>query len=177
MRPVRLLAITVLSLSLVGCTTAVAGWTYAPVPSATPIPSSDASGSPSVAPSGSPAPSASASASSAPSASASTEPSASASASSSATVVTLSATAVDFDQKALTAPAGVAFQISFDNTDAGVPHDVVIHQGDRSGPEVFRGEVVTGPATKVYDVPALAAGSYGYVCSIHSNMVGTLTVQ
>jgi plastocyanin len=32
-------------------------------------------------------------------------------------------------------------------------------------------------ATKVYQVPALPAGTYGFVCSVHPNMTGTLTVK
>ena len=30
---------------------------------------------------------------------------------------------------------------------------------------------------KIYDVPALPAGPYGFVCTVHPNMTGTLTVQ
>ena len=41
----------------------------------------------------------------------------------------------------------------------------------------FRGEIVTGPTTIVYQVPALEAGAYAFVCTVHPNMVGTLTVQ
>jgi plastocyanin len=32
-------------------------------------------------------------------------------------------------------------------------------------------------ATATYDVPALAAGTYGFVCSVHPNMTGTLTAS
>ena len=35
----------------------------------------------------------------------------------------------------------------------------------------------SGVATKTYDVPALKPGSYAFVCTVHSNMTGTLTVQ
>jgi plastocyanin len=28
-----------------------------------------------------------------------------------------------------------------------------------------------------YDVPPLAAGTYGFICSVHPNMTGTLTVN
>ena len=41
----------------------------------------------------------------------------------------------------------------------------------------FRGEVFPGPAKKTYDVPPLPAGAYGFICSVHPNMAGTLTVQ
>ena len=32
-------------------------------------------------------------------------------------------------------------------------------------------------ATKTYDVPALAAGAYAFICTVHPNMTGTLTVN
>jgi plastocyanin len=31
--------------------------------------------------------------------------------------------------------------------------------------------------TRTYDVPALAAGTYEFVCTVHPNMRGTLTVE
>ena len=45
------------------------------------------------------------------------------------------------------------------------------------GQQDFLGKIVTGPIVEIYDVPALAAGSYTYVCSVHANMTGTLTVK
>ncbi len=91
--------------------------------------------------------------------------------------VSISALNVAFEQTSVTAPAGKAFQITFDNKDAGTPHNVAIHKDNASGAEVFKGEIVTGPVTKTYDVPALDAGTYAFVCSVHPNMTGTLTVQ
>ena len=48
---------------------------------------------------------------------------------------------------------------------------------DASGTAVFKGEIVTGPKVVVYDVPALPAGSYTFVCTVHPNMTGTITAQ
>ncbi len=80
-----------------------------------------------------------------------------------------------FDRSDLTAPAGAAFAIDFDNNDAGVPHDVAIK--DASGRTVFQGKVVTGPAQVEYVVGALAAGQYTFFCAVHPGMHGELTVQ
>ena len=91
--------------------------------------------------------------------------------------ITITALNVAFDKTALTAPADAPFKIEFDNQDASIPHNVAIHQGSPTGPEVFRGEVFPGPAKKTYDVPPLAAGAYGFICSVHPNMAGTLTVE
>jgi cytochrome c oxidase subunit 2 len=92
-------------------------------------------------------------------------------------VVKLSALGVQFEQKDATAPANTPFQIEFENKDAGIPHNVAIHQGSPTGSVVFKGEVFPGVATKTYDVPALPAGAYSFVCTVHPNMTGTLTVN
>ena len=84
---------------------------------------------------------------------------------------------IAYDKTELSAPANTPFQIQFDNQDASIPHNVAIHQGSPTGTEVFKGEVFPGPAQKTYDVPALQAGAYAFVCSVHPNMNGTLTVQ
>lgn len=89
-------------------------------------------------------------------------------------VVTVTAEMINFLEKDLSAPADAPFVIRFDNRDAGVPHDVAIR--DASGQEVFKGETFNGAEIRDYQVPALAAGTYQFVCTIHPNMVGTLTV-
>ena len=65
--------------------------------------------------------------------------------------------------------------IEFDNNDAGIPHNLEIQ--DASGASMFRGQIITGPAMAMYQVPALAAGTYTFVCDVHPNMTGTLTVN
>jgi plastocyanin len=74
---------------------------------------------------------------------------------------------------AWTAPSAGGFQLYFDNADT-LPHNVVFQAADGTKP--FSGDVFTGKAQKVYDVPALASGSYKVLCDVHPNMVGTLTV-
>ncbi len=91
--------------------------------------------------------------------------------------LTLAALNVAFDKTELTAPADTPFKIDFDNQDPSIPHNVAIHQGSPTGPEVFRGEVFPGPAKRTYDVPPLRALRFGFICSVHPNMTGTLTVE
>jgi plastocyanin len=81
---------------------------------------------------------------------------------------------IQFEQTELSAPADAPFVIRFDNKDAGTPHNVEIK--DASGQSVFKGEIFNGAAIKDYAVPALAAGTYQFVCTVHPNMIGTLTV-
>jgi hypothetical protein len=79
-----------------------------------------------------------------------------------------------FNTDALEAPADEPFEIRFNNTEANVLHDVAIQ-----GPEglAFNGEDITGPGEIVYQVPALTAGDYTFICTLHpQQMTGTLTV-
>ncbi len=89
----------------------------------------------------------------------------------------VTAETIAFKETNLTAAADAPFTIKFTNNDAGVPHNVAIHEGSPTGQEVFRGEIFNGVDTRTYAVPALKAGTYGFVCTVHPNMTGTLTVQ
>ena len=91
--------------------------------------------------------------------------------------VKISAIGVKFEQTEVTAPADQPFRIEFENKDPATPHNVAIHQSTPTGPAVFQGDVFNGVATKNYDVPALPAGPYAFVCTVHPTMTGTMTVQ
>src|SRR4029077_5800523 len=89
--------------------------------------------------------------------------------------VTVAAKDIQFVDTSFSAPAGTPFGLEFDNQDAGVPHNIDIK--DSAGTSVFKGEIFPGAAKKVYEVPALPAGSYTYVCDVHPTMKGTATLQ
>ena len=91
--------------------------------------------------------------------------------------VTIVAHNIAYTTATADAPAGKPFTLAFDNEDQGVPHDVTIHEASPTGRTLFDGEVFPGVKTVVYNVPALPAGTYAYVCSVHPNMTGTLTVK
>jgi cytochrome c oxidase subunit 2 len=93
------------------------------------------------------------------------------------TIVKLSALGIKYEQTAITAPADKPFRIEFENKDPATPHNVAIHQGSPTGTAIFTGEIFPGVATKTYDVKALPAGAYAFVCTVHPTMTGTLTVQ
>ncbi len=147
-----------------------------PAASGSAEPSASASAAPSAEPSASPAaPSGSPAASGSPSASGSAAPSGSAPASAPAgAVVEEEAENIAFQVGQLSAAADTPFQIKFENKDAGIPHNIEIK--DAGGTAVFKGAIFPGVAEQTYDVPALAAGTYPFVCTVHPTMTGTLTV-
>jgi plastocyanin len=90
-------------------------------------------------------------------------------------VVELVAQDIAFNPTDLTVPAGVPFQIAFDNRDAGQQHNVAIYDNpDFSGTALFEGQLVTGPAQTTYDVDPLAPGPYSFLCVVHPTMTGQI---
>jgi plastocyanin len=163
-RPLLALTLVAVALAASACSASTApGWTYAPpTPSPSAAPSSAASAPASAAPSGG--------ASAAPSDGGS---SAAPSGGTDGTVVQISAMGIAFEQTEVSAPADVPFTIHFNNKEA-VPHNVNVKDG--TGASAFKGDIVTGPIEVDYQVPALTAGSYTFVCDVHPNMTGTLKV-
>lgn len=155
-RPATVLVL--LAVILGGCTTTEPGWTFAPAPSVTPLPSVDATadpGSPNPTDEGAESPGATDGAA--------------------GTVVQVSAVGIAFEQATLDVPADTAFTLEFANNDSGIPHDVDIR--DANGTSVFKTDIFNGVETRTYDVPALPAGAYTFVCTVHPAMVIDVTVE
>ena len=92
--------------------------------------------------------------------------------------VTICAQLVAYETASITVPAGAPFTIRFVNKDAGIPHNVAIHEESGTGPEIYQGEIFNGVDERTYDVPALTAGkTYVFVCTVHPNMLGAIVVQ
>ncbi len=162
-RPLALTALLAFAMLVSACAASESpNWTYAP-PTPSPTAGPSQSGAPSAA---APSPAATAAASAA-------APSGG-TAGGTGTVINETAQNIAFQQTDLTAPANTPFTIHFDNQDSGVPHNMMIK--DANGNAVFTGDLVTGVAQKDYAVPALPPGTYTFVCQVHSNMTGTLTV-
>ena len=88
--------------------------------------------------------------------------------------VNITAQQIAFVQTSFTAKADTPFTIAFSNEDAGVTHNIQINGAD--GSELWKGEIFPGVATKLYNVPALAAGEYKFVCTVHPTMTGTASI-
>jgi plastocyanin len=154
------LAVAAIALAVAACTSGTSGgWTFSPTQPATPAPSQPSGAPPTVVPGA-------------------TNPTTGGGngAITTGTTVNLVAQNIAFDQAEITVPANTTFTINFDNRDSGIPHNVAIHKDSPTGEAVFTGDIVTGPAQKVYTIGGLNAGTSAFVCSVHPNMTGKLTV-
>lgn len=94
------------------------------------------------------------------------------------TNISVTAKNIHFASTCLAAPAGKPFTITFANGDSGVPHNVAIYSSPAASKMLFRGQLVTGPKTVTYHVPALPAGAYYFRCDVHPTaMHGTFIVK
>jgi plastocyanin len=87
--------------------------------------------------------------------------------------VTVTAAALEFDTDTIELPAESPTTITFDNQEAGVQHNIAIYTDDSLAEELFKGELVTGPTSVPYQVPALPEGEYFFQCDVHPTMTGT----
>jgi plastocyanin len=78
-----------------------------------------------------------------------------------------------FDRTQLTVPAGRPFQLLFENRE-GAPHNIRIYDGNVD-PALFVGEIFGGPGSRMYDVPAIPAGTHQFRCDVHPDMTGTVS--
>jgi plastocyanin len=91
--------------------------------------------------------------------------------------VTVAAANIEFDTDTIELPADAPAPITFDNQDAGTPHNIAIYTDDTLDESLFVGEIVTGPVTTVYEVPPLPEGEFYFHCDVHPNMSGTVVVS
>lgn len=79
-----------------------------------------------------------------------------------------------FVPSSLTVSAGETIGLAFENEDEGVPHNVAVYEDDSAVQSLFVGDLVEGPTSVTYDVPALEPGEYYFRCDVHPQMNGTL---
>jgi hypothetical protein len=82
-----------------------------------------------------------------------------------------------WDRIAITAPAGKAWHVAIDNQETSVLHNFTVASGKTFEERIFQTKnFLKGSFT--YAIPALPAGSYLFICTIHAEvMTGTLTLQ
>lgn len=91
-------------------------------------------------------------------------------------VVEIAAENLQFDTDELTIPADTAFVLRFDNQDTA-PHNVTILEEEGSSEALFREDPFGGPETVEWEVDPIPAGEYYFLCDVHPNMNGTVTVE
>ena len=99
----------------------------------------------------------------------------------SGTTLTLIAQNTMYSTNCLAAPAGQPVTVHFENMDV-LSHNLSIFSADpdvdRNAKELFKGEIVPGPKTVDYAVPAEPAGTYHFHCAVHpTQMFGTYVVK
>jgi mono/diheme cytochrome c family protein/plastocyanin len=93
------------------------------------------------------------------------------------TDLTLVAQGLAFDTATLLGVAGQPLTITYDNRDAGVPHNLHVFKGkDATGADVALSDIKSGPVTETLKLGPLDAGDYYYRCDVHpTTMEGILT--
>jgi len=81
-----------------------------------------------------------------------------------------------YEPTELSVAADTPWRVTLINADPAVPHDFAIRGGNPDGSDWQGDPNAQGGQTVEYQPPPLAAGQYEFYCSLHPNMVGTLTV-
>jgi mono/diheme cytochrome c family protein/plastocyanin len=83
-----------------------------------------------------------------------------------------------FDTNKLLGVAGKELTVTFDNKDAGIPHNIHFYKGeDVTGEDVGQTDIEPGPVVQTLKLGPLDAGRYFYLCDVHpGTMEGILTI-
>ncbi|MGZ8639917.1 MAG: cupredoxin domain-containing protein [Actinomycetota bacterium] len=90
--------------------------------------------------------------------------------------LTITAKSLAFDTDEIDLPAGQPTTITFDNQDAGVPHNIAIFNDSSLSQTLFQGERFPGIDSRPYEIPPLDPGTYYFHCDVHPTMSGSVVV-
>ena len=94
------------------------------------------------------------------------------------TVVKLVAAHVRWIPTTLAAPAGEVWHIQIDNQDGPPEHHNFVVASGKTVPERIYQSANFNKGTFTFDVPALPAGNYLFICTVHADvMTGTLEIR
>ena len=88
------------------------------------------------------------------------------------TTITLVADNIEFNLNTISVPAGAHVTIKFDNKDDSIPHNLAVYTDSTASHTIFKGQIITGPATTTYSFQApTQPGKYFFRCDIHPTMM------
>jgi plastocyanin len=90
--------------------------------------------------------------------------------------LTVTAKSLAFDTGEIDLPAGQPTTLTFDNQDAGIPHNIAIYTDDSLSTVLFQGEQFPGVDSREYQIPPLDPGTYFFHCDVHNTMKGSVVV-
>jgi len=91
--------------------------------------------------------------------------------------VSIAAKGTAFTVKTLQFPEDEKVSLHFANDDVGIQHNVSIFTDETASTNLFRGTIVTGPASIPYAISPLKKGTYYFHCDVHpQQMNGTISV-
>lgn len=99
------------------------------------------------------------------------------------TEVTIVASGIKFDKDTLTFPAETEVTVTFDNEDAGIPHDFTVWESEAAatandvGKQLAKTSLITGAAEADLSFTTPGVGEYYFNCTVHPpSMFGTVEV-
>ena len=93
------------------------------------------------------------------------------------TSLTVAAKNIAFDTTSFVLKANAQISLTFDNQDAGIPHNLAIFTEENGGTKIFGQAPFNGPAKETWTFTAPAPGTYFFHCEVHPNMKGTVIVR
>lgn len=87
---------------------------------------------------------------------------------------TMTAKNVSWSKKCIRVHDNEPVTVTMQNQDSGVQHNFSIYTGPDAKKNLFKGPLLTGPASATLHIPALPAGTYYFQCDVHGQaMSGT----
>ncbi len=79
---------------------------------------------------------------------------------------------IAYNTSTITVPAGANVTVDFTNEDSGIQHNFAVYDTSAAQNAIFKGEIITGPATTTYTFTAPSQpGTYFFRCDVHPGIM------